>query len=282
MSEISEPSKSKIPKWPSPPENEIQQVPPPENKIQQVPPPENKIQQVPPPENKIQHVRPPENKIQRVPPAPGYEIGKRFGLQPTAAPEGKWVVPPSNRSDRPSDGATPPEEGITSPMEGSDRPIEGGYVPGKAANQLHDEAVEGLNHAAEALKAISDSRCQAGTPVLSPSLQNALQRVHDEIGAIVAGGAGQPPHMAVVVTEEMSAAEQDAKEEAAKDTADAERTSLWARFWTCFKMVNRKIWLLIAHLLTPREWSVSGEIGGGLFGMAKANIEVTFGPDLSS
>jgi hypothetical protein len=42
----------------------------------------------------------------------------------------------------------------------------------------------------------------------------------------------------------------------------------------------RSLWNLIAHLLTPKEWSVQGElgIGAGPFGLAKVTATITFGP----
>jgi hypothetical protein len=39
----------------------------------------------------------------------------------------------------------------------------------------------------------------------------------------------------------------------------------------------KRLWSLISHLLTIKEWSVSGQAGTGLLGFASATITVTFG-----
>ena len=37
------------------------------------------------------------------------------------------------------------------------------------------------------------------------------------------------------------------------------------------------VWGIIQTLITPKEWKLSGELGTGVLGFAKASIEITFG-----
>ena len=39
-----------------------------------------------------------------------------------------------------------------------------------------------------------------------------------------------------------------------------------------------KIWSIISHLLTPKEWKLKGKVGSTVLGLAQAEIEITFGP----
>lgn len=43
------------------------------------------------------------------------------------------------------------------------------------------------------------------------------------------------------------------------------------------KRVSAQLWNLLGHMLTPKEWKVSGSVGTGVLGLAEASIEVTFG-----
>jgi hypothetical protein len=53
----------------------------------------------------------------------------------------------------------------------------------------------------------------------------------------------------------------------------------WAQsLWAFTKRISRSLWHIISGLLTPKEWTLSGEFGTGPFGLAKAGIEVKFGP----
>jgi hypothetical protein len=39
-----------------------------------------------------------------------------------------------------------------------------------------------------------------------------------------------------------------------------------------------KIWQIISHMLTPKEWKLTGKVGTGVLGLADVGIEITFGP----
>lgn len=41
---------------------------------------------------------------------------------------------------------------------------------------------------------------------------------------------------------------------------------------------SQRLWKIISGLLTPKEWSISGELGNTVFGLGAVKIEVKFGP----
>lgn len=43
------------------------------------------------------------------------------------------------------------------------------------------------------------------------------------------------------------------------------------------KKVSQRLWKLISGLLTPKEWSIGGEIGNSVFGLGSVKIEIKFG-----
>ena len=43
------------------------------------------------------------------------------------------------------------------------------------------------------------------------------------------------------------------------------------------KIIGKRIWRLITHLTTIKEWSISGTIGNNVWGLGKVKLEVKFG-----
>jgi hypothetical protein len=43
--------------------------------------------------------------------------------------------------------------------------------------------------------------------------------------------------------------------------------------------VASRLWAIISHLLTPKEWQITGDVSGGIpaLGMAKVELAITFG-----
>ena len=41
--------------------------------------------------------------------------------------------------------------------------------------------------------------------------------------------------------------------------------------------LGAQIWQLISRLLTPKEWTLKGSLGTGPFGLANAEVSITFG-----
>lgn len=44
------------------------------------------------------------------------------------------------------------------------------------------------------------------------------------------------------------------------------------------RAIHTRLWKLIAGLLTPKEWSISGEVGNTVLGLGKVRMEIKFGP----
>ncbi|MCK9911273.1 hypothetical protein MXD81_19130, partial [Microbacteriaceae bacterium K1510] len=46
---------------------------------------------------------------------------------------------------------------------------------------------------------------------------------------------------------------------------------------TWLKNISSALWAILANLMTPTQWSFSGNVGTAMFGLANLEIEVTFG-----
>ncbi|MFC4871012.1 hypothetical protein [Negadavirga shengliensis] len=42
--------------------------------------------------------------------------------------------------------------------------------------------------------------------------------------------------------------------------------------------IAQRLWRLISGLLTPKEWSIGGELGNTVWGLSKVKLEIKFGP----
>lgn len=65
-----------------------------------------------------------------------------------------------------------------------------------------------------------------------------------------------------------------------EDPEGARRTlsALLSFFKPLIKTIARRLWRLISGLLTPKEWSVGGEVGNTVWGLTKVKLEIKFGP----
>ena len=45
---------------------------------------------------------------------------------------------------------------------------------------------------------------------------------------------------------------------------------VWDKIWTKLKTARPPLWSMISHLLTVKEWTVSGQPGSGVFGLPEA------------
>ncbi|MBS9715583.1 hypothetical protein ACFFUT_03530 [Pseudohalocynthiibacter aestuariivivens] len=62
------------------------------------------------------------------------------------------------------------------------------------------------------------------------------------------------------------------------------QAGFWKKTKKVFSIIKRwlqgisgQLWQLLSRLMTPKEWKLAGELGTGVFGLAKAQVEVTFG-----
>ncbi len=69
------------------------------------------------------------------------------------------------------------------------------------------------------------------------------------------------------------------KEARASVKRTSSRVSKWVKTKVIpiLKKVMGKAWSILANLLTPTGWSVSGELGTGILGLAKVELEIKFG-----
>ena len=52
---------------------------------------------------------------------------------------------------------------------------------------------------------------------------------------------------------------------------------VWDKIWDELKTVLPRIWSMISCLLTVKEWTVNGQAGMPMFGLAQVGISITFG-----
>ena len=154
---------------------------------------------------------------------------------------------------------------------GSDSTGGRGYDRVAAAQLDHDAIVADLGRIRDELAQTTDSMAgteqeHAQTVVL---LSTRLERM---VGALMEQGPDQDPGTgaAAMQTTEMLADEVQAAE-------SANPRSMWVRVLDMIKSVSKHLWSMISHLLKIKEWTVSGDGGLSLLGLAKVGISVTFG-----
>jgi hypothetical protein len=49
------------------------------------------------------------------------------------------------------------------------------------------------------------------------------------------------------------------------------------KVWKEIKAISRRLWSMIAHLMKVTQWTVTGQAGTGVLGLASASVSVTFG-----
>jgi len=65
---------------------------------------------------------------------------------------------------------------------------------------------------------------------------------------------------------------------------NAPQPGFWKKTKKVFSVIKRwlqgisaQLWQLLSRLMTPKEWKLGGELGTGVLGLAKVQVEVTFG-----
>jgi hypothetical protein len=198
-----------------------------------------------------------------------------FRPQP-AAPADAADHPPPPRNAEATDAPGRPEG---TDAAGDGRPGE------SAAGRELDRVLERLG---EVERLVDELRADLANRAIRESAQEqalseekaTAAEVRQEIGELretVIGlgqkGTGQDPTLAA------EAAAQQAV--VVSDVRDARKrfptTATWSRIWQALKRVAPHLWVLIARLARVTEWSVTGQVGGGVLGLASAGITVTFG-----
>ena len=116
-----------------------------------------------------------------------------------------------------------------------------------------------------------------------PDLENQLvlaEQIAPQVGQLkgaaeelVAHGLDQTPDLAFSATAQMTALQNEVRY--ARKRYRANRA--WAKIWGALKRIAPRLWSLISHLVKVKEWSVTGQVGTGVLGLAQASICVTFG-----
>lgn len=103
-------------------------------------------------------------------------------------------------------------------------------------------------------------------------VRQEIRELREAVDALAQGGTGQDPSLAAV-----AAAQQAALASDVKDARKRFATAAWSRIWQALKKVAPHLWALITRLTRVKEWSVTGQLGGGVLGLASAGVTVTFG-----
>jgi hypothetical protein len=124
-----------------------------------------------------------------------------------------------------------------------------------------------LSEMANRLPDVEEQRAQA------EEIRQEVRDLRETVIALAGRGAGQDPSMASAAAAQAAAV--------ASDTKYARRrfrdNPAWKRLWQAVKQVAPHLWALISRLVRVKEWSVTGQLGTGVLGLASAGISVTFG-----
>lgn len=178
------------------------------------------------------------------------------------------------------------EIGAPRPDQGSG----GGYDRMAAAQDDLRVLDNALNEVAQQLVALSDTLRQQldeGQDRLDLGEKAALEEqvvraeqiapeVHelkDTASELVARGPDQAPDLAFSATAQMTALRSDVRRARKRYSGN----SAWKRIWEMLKELPQRLLSLISHLVKVKEWSVTGQVGTGVLGLAQASISVTFG-----
>jgi hypothetical protein len=146
--------------------------------------------------------------------------------------------------------------------------------------------VSSLDEASRQLKGLADElRCRSPEKVsgglepdeeieIADQIASSIDQLTAGAKGLVARGLDQKPDLAFSVVAQMAAVETEVKD--ARERLPT--TGTWMRVWAILKRVSLRLWSLISHLVKVKEWSVTGEVGTGVLGLAKASISVKFGP----
>lgn len=174
----------------------------------------------------------------------------------------------------------PPGDARGEAPSGGDGAAGGGDDPAAAVRRDHEAAVAGLRVIIAELKAIAEGRLEpARTNAMLPQSLEVAERLQAECEHLIAlldqmmeRGRGQEPGLGFQATARTTVIREETRRARKKWPARA-----WDTIWDELKIVLNRIWSMISHLLTVKEWTVNGQVGGGVLGLAQAGISVTFG-----
>jgi hypothetical protein len=108
---------------------------------------------------------------------------------------------------------------------------------------------------------------------LATQIVPEVDQLKDVARELVKRGLDQAPDLAFSATAQMTVLRTDVRRARKRFSAN----SAWKRIWDLLKGLPQRLLSLISHLVKVKEWSVTGQVGTGMLGLAQASISVTFG-----
>ena len=181
--------------------------------------------------------------------------------------------PPENEERPSEDGDRLPDDGEAG-AEGYDRMAAStaDYQALAAAVQDFTRIVEQLRRElreeAATRQTVHDQQLGVSAQVLS-----AVQQMQLEIAEMLRKGTNQDPGLGFSATAHAASARSGTKY-----ARKRWQGPLWDAAWdTLRSRIFPLLWNIIARLVRVKEWTVGGQVGTGVLGIAQASISVTFG-----
>jgi hypothetical protein len=156
-----------------------------------------------------------------------------------------------------------------------------GYDRAAAAEADYELVREAIAEVRAQMRAITQEldRIQDAQWAQARQVDTQLARLAEITGSVLAAGPGQDPGVGLAATQLASVTRQEVKSGRAQFGG---RTmggggGPWDAAWAWMKRLSRRLWSMLSNLLHVTEWSVTGQVGTGPFGLASASISVTFG-----
>jgi hypothetical protein len=174
-------------------------------------------------------------------------------------------------------GDAGPEPAGDADSEAYDRQAAAREDLGVLVNAL-DEVSRQLSRLADALRHESSEETDRSPDLeeqvtLAEQIAPEVRQLTGTATELVAQGTDQEPDLAFSAAAQMAALRSDLR--FAKKRYSVNRA--WKKIWEVLTRAAPRLWSLISHLVKVKEWSVTGEIGTGVLGLAQARISVTFG-----
>jgi hypothetical protein len=124
----------------------------------------------------------------------------------------------------------------------------------------------------------------AGRAGMLAQLDQATRRLGATIRTLAEAKPEEARDLSVSAMAQLQALESDIDEAEDQTTSASVVAVQIGKVGTVFSSIKKaltkawkRLWSLISHLTTVKEWSVSGQAGTGILGFAQATITVTFG-----
>jgi hypothetical protein len=184
-----------------------------------------------------------------------------------------------------SETEPPPYESDDAASDAGDEPqdsdADGEAIYDRAAAARHDGVLltESIDELADDLHDLA-SRLSQPEPQETRTVQqiiDSVQLLKVIVRNLLSEGTGQRPDLAFTATTQVQLTSDEIKR-ARKRFGIGHVEQIWDSILAAVKRVSRWLWSVISHLVTVKEWTVTGQVGLGPIGLAQGSISVTFGP----